>query len=264
MLGPKSPRLQHLRRLSGRRRARREHGQFVVDGPTLVRDALEAGAEVLEVYAEPTADPATIAAARAAGVAVVDVAADVLARVTSPVTPRGVAALVALPPAADVTLHGIVLVLAELNDPGNVGTLLRAAEAAGVTAVVSCGDGVDPWNPKCVRASAGSVLRVPIVEVDSVSAALDRLRASAMTVLALDAAGESIDTVDLRGDVALVLGNEAHGVEPEVTGRADRTVAIPMAGRVESLNVAMAGTVVAFEAARQRRVVATGEWDRSN
>jgi len=255
VLGPRSAALTHLRRLSGRRRARLEAGQFVVDGPTLVAEALEAGADLVEVYAEPGAPDDVLAAARAALVPVRDVAPGALANATSPVTPQPVAALATLPAApGDQVLRGFVLVLVGVGDPGNAGTLLRVAEASGASAVVSCADAVDLWNPKCVRASAGSIFRVPVVLAGDADDALRRLRATGMTVIAtaLDGAVD-LDDVDLRGDVAVLLGNEAHGLPTGVVAAADVAVRIPMAGRVESLNVAMTGTVVAFEAARQRR-----------
>jgi len=255
VLGPRSDALTHLRRLSGRRRARLEAGRFVIDGPTLVGEALAAGVEVVEVYAEPGAPDEVVDAARRAGVPVRSVAEGALAKATSPVTPQPAAALAALPAApGDDVLRGLVLVLVGVADPGNAGTLLRVAEAAGASAVVSCADGVDLWNPKSVRASAGSLFRVPVVLEGTAHDALRRLRDAGMTTVAtsLDAASD-LDDVDLRGDVAVLLGNEAHGLPADVVAGADLALRIPMAGRVESLNVAMTGTVVAFEAARQRR-----------
>lgn len=256
LLGPRSSALQHLRRLSGRRRARLEAGQFVIDGPTLVGEALDAGVDVVEVYAEPGAPAEVTAAARAAGVAVRAVEAGALAKATSPVTPQPLAALARLPDEpGDEVLEGLVLVLVGVADPGNAGTLLRVAEAAGASAVVSCADAVDLWNPKCVRASAGALFRVPVLGAGGAADAVARLRFAGMTVVAttLDDA-VSLDDVDLTGSVAVLLGNEAHGLPADVVASADVAVRLPMAGRVESLNVAMTGTVVAFEAARQRRV----------
>ena len=256
--GPKSARMQHLRRLSGRRRARRDAGQFVVDGPILVADVLRSGLEVIEVYVE--ADTASDAAASdvaaladACSVPVHTVAPGTLAKVTSPVTPQAVGALVSIPDDTPIEWRGLVLVLVGVRDPGNAGTLVRVAEAAGATAVVSCADAVDPWNPKCVRASAGSIFRVPVLERADVERCIDDLRGVGMTLLAVDTSGRSIDDVDLTGDVALVLGSEAHGLADQHRRACDDVVAIPMVGEIESLNVAMAGTVLAFEAARQRR-----------
>lgn len=229
----------------------------MVDGPTLVAEALASGAAVLEVYAEPDAPADVLDEARRAGVAVVAVAEGALAKVTSPVSPQPVAALVELPTAPDTplgALRGLVLVLVGVGDPGNAGTLVRVSEAAGVSAVVSCADGVDPWNPKCVRASAGSIFRVPVHRAGEPLAVVEQLRTGGVRVIACDLGGAAApEQFDLRGDVAILLGNEAHGLASEVAAAADAVVTIPMAGRVESLNVAMSGTVLAFEAARQRR-----------
>ena len=141
-----------------------------------------------------------------------------------------------------------------MGDPGNAGTIVRVAEAAGASAVVSCADAVDIWNPKCVRAAAGSSFRVPIVDGGSVADCLARLRAAGMTTFACDAgASVSLDDADLTGDVAVLLGNEAHGLVDGADDGADVLLSVPMHGAVESLNVAMTGTIVAFESARQRR-----------
>lgn len=232
----------------------------MIDGPILLAEALDAGIAVGEVYAEPGADRALLERSRALGVDVRAVAEGALAKVTSPVTPQAVAAVADIPaPAGRAELAGLVLVAAGVSDPGNLGTLVRVSEAAGASAVVSCADAVDPWNPKCVRAAAGSLFRVPVLDAGSVADAVARLRAAGMTVLACDlTAGATYDEVDLHGDVAIVLGNEAHGLAAGDRALVDGSVAIPMAGRVESINVAMAGTVLAFEAARQRRAAPTG------
>ena len=227
----------------------------MIDGPTLVAEALASPVDVVEVYAEPGAPDGILEGARVAGVPVRAVSAGSLAKVTSPVTPQPVAALATIPaPATAEALHGLVLVLVGVADPGNAGTLLRVAEAAGASAVVSCADAVDVWNPKCVRASAGSVFRVPCLPAGPLDDALDALRGAGMTLVACDVSGIAAhDDTDLTGDVAVLLGNEAHGLPPEAVGAADHLVRIPMAGDVESLNVAMTGAVMAFESARQRR-----------
>lgn len=207
------------------------------------------------VYVEPDAPLAAVRAARDSGVAVRDVAAGALAKVTSPVTPQAMAAIAAIPdPPADDVLAGLVIVLVGVGDPGNAGTLLRVAEAAGASAVVCCADAVDPWNPKCIRASAGSSFRVPTIDAGSVAECVARLRGVGMRLIACDAGAPTVhDESDLTGDVAILLGNEAHGLVDGADDAADLLVSVPMEGAVESLNVAMTGTVLAFESARQRR-----------
>jgi TrmH family RNA methyltransferase len=196
------------------------------------------------------------AALRDAAIDPVLVQTGALARVLDTATPRPVAAVVALP------AHGLeaalatdlAMMLVDVADPGNVGTLIRTAEAAGAGAVVCCGATADPFAPKAVRASAGSILRVPVVVDQQVDAVLDALGSAGTATLGLAAGvGAAYDAVDLRAPVALVLGSEAHGLTPAVADRVDRLVSVPMAGRVESLNVATAGAIVCFEVARQRR-----------
>jgi TrmH family RNA methyltransferase len=148
----------------------------------------------------------------------------------------------------------LVLVLAGVGDPGNAGTLLRSAEAAGATAVWATAGTVDLYAPKTVRASAGALFHVPVRDGLDGPAALDGLRAAGVRVLGTAASGGTpVDQADLTGPVAFVLGNEAHGLDGVWAGAVDEWLTIPMVGRAESLNVAMAGTLLCFEAARQRR-----------
>ncbi len=227
----------------------------MIDGPTLVAEAIESAVTVEAVYAEPGAPAEVVAAAEDAGIPVRPVSAGVLAKVTSPVSPQPVAAVAAVPPPPDVAvLRGLVLVLVGVADPGNAGTIVRVAEAVGASAVVSCADAVDIWNPKCVRAAAGSSFRVPILEGGSVAECVAALRGAGMTLAACDAgAPVALDDADLTGDLAVLLGNEAHGLVDGAGDAADVLISVPMHGAVESLNVAVTATVVAFESARQRR-----------
>jgi TrmH family RNA methyltransferase len=267
-LSAKNPRIAHLRRLSGRRRSRLEEGLFVVEGPVVVAEALAGGAALVEVFVDAGALAASRAGsavdrvvheARDAGVAVRPVAAGVLDTVTDTVTPQGVVAVAErrTAPVDRLVGEGAVLVLAGVADPGNAGTLVRAAEAAGAMGVVFCDGAVDPFGPKVVRAAAGSLLRLPVVEVAagaSTIAALVALRSGGRRLVATQARdGRDPESVDLAAPVALVIGSEAHGLSPEVATLVDVAVTIPMAGAIESLNAAVAGALVLFEAARQRR-----------
>ncbi len=154
---------------------------------------------------------------------------------------------------ADFPPAGCVLVLAGVSDPGNVGTLVRAAEASGAVGVVVGPGTADVFSPKVVRASAGSIFGVPIAVVDDVVAALAELAAGDRRRYGTVAAGGTPYTDgDLAGPIALVLGNEAHGLPADVERALDGLLTIPMAGSAESLNVAMAGSVLLFEAKRRR------------
>ncbi len=153
----------------------------------------------------------------------------------------------------------LVVVCADVRDPGNAGTVLRSAAAAGADAVIACDGSVDLLNPKTVRASAGALFRVPIVNGGAPEAVLDALAAWGLTRLGTAAhGGTDYLEADLAAPTALVLGNEAHGLRPEVADRLDGAVTIPMAAGAESLNVGIAAAVLCFEAARRRRVPAAG------
>jgi TrmH family RNA methyltransferase len=271
LIGARHPTMQRLRRLSGRRSARTGDGAFVVDGPTLLADALDAGVPIEAVVAEVAetagggedieahdAVDELIERAAAGGAAVHRTRPGTLARVTDTVTPHGLAAVARFadrPVSEVVTAAGsLALVLVGVSDPGNAGTLLRSAEAAGAGGVVFCDGSVDPYGPKCVRSSAGSVFRLAVARDGHSAATLAACAAAGLrTVATLARDAPAYDEADLAGPVALVLGNEAHGLPASVAGSVDAAVTIPMAGRTESRNVAMAGTILCFEAMRQRR-----------
>lgn len=249
--------LKALRRLARQRRAREEAGWFVVEGTTSVGDALAAGHPLVEVFAEPDADPDVLAAAHQAGVPVTDVPAGRLDGIVSTRSPQPIAAVGAR---TTVEARGVrpgptdlVVVLVDVGDPGNVGTLLRVAEASGAGAVLCLGDTADPFNPKSVRASAGSLFAVDVALDKEAAATVEALRAAGWTCVATSPRAElAYDRADLTGPVAVVLGSEPHGLPPGLDDL-DVDVSIPMVGRAESLNVAMAGAVLCFEALRQRR-----------
>lgn len=271
-LAASNPRVRRLRRLSGRRSARLDDGAFVIEGPTLVAEAIEAGAGVEGLFVEvdtPELDE-VVDRARAAGVPIHELQAGVVAGITDSVTPRPVLAVVTTP---ESDIDGLVdgalqrgrpmVLLVDVRDPGNVGTILRAAEASGAAGVICCRGTADPWSPKVVRSSAGAVLHVPLSTGHDPVDVLALLAARGVpTVAAVVRDGSDPDHVDLSGTVALVLGNEAAGLDPASAAACDERVTIPMDGRAESLNVAMAASVLCFEAARRRRVLgATGtDW----
>lgn len=150
-----------------------------------------------------------------------------------------------------------LMVLETLQDPGNLGTILRAGEGAGITGVVMNRETADVYNPKVIRSTMGSLMRVPFVYVDSLRTALEEMKAAGIRVFAAHLKGErDYDQEDYRGPSAFLIGNEANGLTEETAGLADRLVKIPMCGRVESLNAAVAASVLMFEAARQRRAQA--------
>ena len=237
---------------------------FVVDGPVLVEDVFDAGLECTEVFVDAaridSAIERLVERAERAGANVYSVDTAVLRRSTDPVHPQAVAAVVRRPVVdrSVTATASLVLVLVAVQDPGNAGTLVRAATAAGADVVMATEGTVDLFAPKCVRASAGAAFRVPILDGGSVSEVLSALSAHRIeTVAAAPGRGAPYDQCDLTGRIAVLVGNEAHGFDAGTERHVDRLIHIPMPGRIESLNVAMAGTVVCFEINRQRRL-ATG------
>ncbi len=268
-LSANNPRLITLRRLSGRRRARLDAGAFVIEGPVPVAEALAAGAAIDEVYVDgeawASAEPGSalrdaVEAAAATGCPVWSLGPGALAKAADTVTPQGLLAVAPRRPVeladlvADASRTGPILVLVDVADPGNAGTLVRAAEAAGAAGVVFAGTSTDPFGPKAVRAAAGSVLRLPVAEAPDTVAALDLLRGGGRRLVATVATGGvAPEALDLVGPVAVLVGSEAHGLADPVVAASDEHLTIPLDPGVESLNAAVAGAVVLFEAARQRR-----------
>lgn len=230
---------------------RRAERRFLVEGPQAVSAAAATG-RLLEVYAT-----AAVAAGLTLDVPVTVVGERALASLTETVSPQGLVGVAAsLDIAPGDVLTGapqLVVVLHDIRDPGNAGTIVRTADAAGADAVVLTGDAVDVHNGKCVRASAGSVFHLPIA-VSGWDEALAALRTAGLRVLATSAsARRALDEQDLTGPTAWVLGNEAHGLTPAVLADADAVVAIPIRGRAESLNVASAAAVCLYASAFAHR-----------
>lgn len=212
-----------------------------------------------------TADPAhsgTLESAAAAGVPVTPVTSRAAAALAETVTPQG---LIALCGAVDVpvavALAGrprLVAVLVEVAEPGNAGTVIRIADAAGADAVLLAGDAVDPHNGKCVRASTGSLFHLPVARDRDVPAVLAACRAVGLRPVATSgAAATDLDDADdaglLTGPLALLFGNEAHGLPPAVLADADAAVRVPIHGHAESLNLAGAAAICLYAAARAQR-----------
>lgn len=226
----------------------------------MVIEAFESGLAVdfVIVPSDQHPDPDIAERCDADGVRLFGLAPDAFAKLSDSRTPQPALAVVETP-SLDMgdrlrTSTGLYLVLVDVSDPGNVGTLLRTAEATGCAGVIVTSQTADVLSPKVVRASAGSILRVPIGEVDfdALADAMTRLDAQVIATT-MDGAPYDALEIDASRPVALLLGSEAHGLEGSARDLADHVVSIPMAGRVESLNVATAGAVLAFDHARKRR-----------
>ena len=233
---------------------------MVVEGAELLATALAAGARVESVYVAPEgrSGDGPVDAAFTKGARVFDLAPGVIERVADTVHPQPVISIVSFsvsemgePQAASV--RALVVVCAEVRDPGNAGTVIRTADAVGATAVAFADGTVDPTNPKTVRASAGSIFHLPIIEGGPVVELIRGLHEGGYTTVGtLAQEGRAYTDFDWCQPVAIVLGNEAAGLTDEVVDALDATVTIPLDGRAESLNVSTAAAVVCFEARRQR------------
>ena len=234
----------------------------LLEGFTLVEEALGGGVELVEAVASPRAErtargEALIGRLSAAGIPVRRVDDGSMGSLSEAETSQGLLALARRPSFDEDAIYAgqpLVVVAAGLQNPGNVGALLRTAEAAGATGAYLTAGSADPLSWKALRGAMGSAFRLPHVHGIPAAQALDRLRERKVTTLATVAqGGRRYDSVDLRGPVAFLLGHEAGGLAPELIASADARVTIPMAGATQSLNVGVAAGVLLFEAARQRR-----------
>lgn len=204
----------------------------------------------------PHTAPDVVRAAAGAGAAVRRLAPGVIERVATTVTPQPVMAVVGATatPLEAVATASLLVVAVDVQDPGNLGTVVRTAAAAGADAVVCCGGHADLYNPKAVRASAGSIFHIPVVAGGDPLQVLDAIGNWGLRRFATAPGdGDHYGDIDLTGRIAFVVGNEGHGLTDPVRGGVDGVLTIPMASRAESLNVAVATGVLCFEAARQRR-----------
>lgn len=258
-LSARNPRVQQLRRLVRQSKTRNETGLFVLEGAGLVAEALSCGLVPIDVFVSGSGDAdALVEELEQAGSDLWVLEADVLESIASTVSPQPMLATVSMGQTSLVDAvdqeTSLVLVAVGVNDPGNAGTLIRTAAGAGAQAVVFCGDSVDVFNPKVVRASAGALFRVPVVAGVETTETWEHLGACGVTTIGLAGdAPSSYDEIDLTARVAVVFGNEAHGLGAEDAAALDRLVSIPMAAGVESINVAAAAAAVCFEISRQRR-----------
>ncbi len=256
---------------------RAETGLFLLEGPQAVREALEYRPELLrELYVTPTA-------AERYGLADTQVdtwfvTEQVLDAMADTVTPQGVVAVCEQFPtsvrqvfpdrasqeapdasASEGALPGLVAILEEVRDPGNAGTIIRAADSAGADAVVLTGRSVDPYNPKVVRSTTGSLFHVPVSVGVGLADTIERAKSLGYTVLAADVSGDDLPDVRaeglLDGPTVWVFGNEARGLTSEDLAMVDRAVKVPIYGRAESMNLATAASVCLYESAFAQRSV---------
>ena len=247
-------------------RNRQREGRFLVEGVRLVEDAVRENRTVEKLIVTPRADDDyraahVIAAARERGVEVLLVADRVLDYISDTKTTQGVMALVKSRQYTEDDLAGgqmpLIVVAHLLQDPGNLGTIVRVAEAAGAGGVVITPGTVDLYNPKALRATMGSIFRLPTVRAESLEGFVKRFRKKGYQVVAAMVSGRKrYFDVDYMKPTVLIIGQEASGLPSAASGLANVQVSIPMATMIDSLNVASAASVILYEAVRQRLVLA--------
>jgi TrmH family RNA methyltransferase len=260
----RSPRVKAARRLAKRAFRRRER-RFLAEGPQAVREALAISGVLAELFTTADAESRhqdLVAQAEKTGIPVFRVSGDIMADLAQTVTPQG---LLAVCEFVDAPLESVlaaaprlVTVLAHVRDPGNAGTVLRTADAAGSDSVIFTDASVDPYNGKCVRASAGSLFHLPVVVGPRFDTLVPALKDAGLTVIAADGAGKrsldaALDSGTLGGPTAWVFGNEAWGLPEEIRDAADEVVHVPIYGGAESLNLATAAAVCLYTSARAQR-----------
>ena len=239
--------------LAKKARERRQTGLFLVEGRKMYEEAPKSWLEkvyVTEEYVKDHGEPE--------GAAWELVSGEVMKAMADTQTPQGILALVRQPKwsVSDVWNgeNPHIIMLETLQDPGNLGTIFRAGEGAGITGVIMNRETADIFNPKVIRSTMGSIYRVPFVYVDDLGEAAEMAKARKIRLFAAHLKGKnSYDREDYRGGCGFLIGNEARGLTDETAALADCWVKIPMLGKVESLNAAVAASVLMFETARQRR-----------
>ncbi|WP_382307048.1 TrmH family RNA methyltransferase [Herbiconiux sp. UC225_62] len=257
---PRSPRVRAVAKLA-KKGARSETGLFLLEGPQAVSEALVFSPHLLvELFATPTALERYTEIAQGASDAGIDVefvTEQVLDTMADTVTPQGFVAVCRQFPTAvkDIFAAGprLIAVLEEVRDPGNAGTIIRAADAAGADAVILTGRSVDLYNPKVVRSTTGSLFHLPVAMEATLGDVIDRAREAGLQTLAADIKGDDlldVRTAGLLGNpTAWVFGNEARGLADEQLTLVDRAVSLPIYGQAESLNLATAASVCLYESA---------------
>ena len=261
---PRSPRVRAVAKLA-KRDARSETGLFLLEGPQAVSEALQYRPELLvELFVTPTALERYSDIARGAseaGIEVEFVTEAVIEAMADTITPQGVVVVCRQFPTSikDILADSpkLIAILEEVRDPGNAGTIIRAADAAGADAVILTGRSVDLYNPKVVRATTGSLFHVPVAVGVELEVAIARAKEAGLQVIAADIKGVDLlaerTAGTLSGPTAWLFGNEARGLSDEQYDLADRAITVPIYGHAESMNLATAASVCLYESAFAQR-----------
>lgn len=247
--------------------SRPEENRIALEGVHLVTEAIRSGLKIEAILASESGERhlAEVQSEVDGAAAILRTSDKLFASVAATETPQGIAALARAPESSfeDLVLGDpLVIVLVASQDPGNVGAILRSAEAFGASGIIATRGTAHPYSPKALRASSGSALRMPMIGPIALPIALAQLRVSGLKIFAASSAHNPVarrpDEVDLRAPFALLIGNEGSGLPPEIEHSADALIRIQLAEPLESLNAAVAASLILYEAARQRRASAFG------
>jgi len=245
-------------------KARREDNVFIVEGMKMLIEVPKKNVKeiyISESFAKNKKNEQDMQYIKLIGVPLEEVSDDIFKRMSDTQTPQGVLAVVTRfsYELSDIigtkgSAESLILILENIQDPGNLGTMLRSSEGAGVSGIIMTKDTADIYNPKVVRSTMGSIFRVPFIYVDSLTDTIKHLKTKGIKTYAAHLKGKhNYDEVDYTGPSAFLIGNEGNGLSREVADSADEYILIPMLGKVESMNAATSAALLSFEAARQRR-----------
>lgn len=245
--------IKKLIQIKEKAKVRKTSGTFFVEGKKMFVEIPKAdleGVYVSESFLKENSDILE-------GIKYVIVSDSVFKKISDTVTPQGIAAIVKQKSySVDYIINhrnkdkSCIVVLDRLQDPGNMGTIVRTGEAAGISGIIMSKDSADIYNPKVIRSTMGSIFRVPFAIVDDLGAAVDKLKDNGITTYAAHLKGELYNSNGLDSHCALLIGNEANGLSDAISAKADKLIKIPMSGKVESLNAAIATAILMYEAAR--------------
>lgn len=234
--------------LLDKRALRKKEKRFVVEGERLVSEAIS-----LLDYVIYSQDLPILKTLKTKGIPMIKFSKKDFARITSVETPQGILGVARMPEFSGAQ-HSCLLISCGIQDPGNLGTIIRAADAAGVDKILVSRDTVDRYNQKVIRSTMGSIFHVPVEEMEDVAQAIQKLKQDGIKIIATQAAGKvNFWDNNYKSSCAIILGNEASGIPENILGLADQVVSIPILGKAESLNVAMSATIMLYEVLRQRK-----------
>lgn len=243
--------IKYIIQLKEKAKVRKAESKFVVEGIKMFSEIPTE--DLVSVYVSEIFLSENTGALE--GVKYQTVSDSVFKKISDTVTPQGILAIVKQKKyTVEEILAGrnksksCIVVLDRLQDPGNLGTIVRTGEGAGISGIIMSSDCADIYNPKVIRSTMGSIFRVPFAIVEDLPSAVEQLQASGVTTYAAHLKGEDYDKTDLSGDVAFLIGNEARGLSDEVSAKADKLIKIPMEGKVESLNAAVATAILMYQA----------------